>query len=83
VKVGDIVRQHGKTIKSVKEDYNKNLNSRFGIVLEIKDVPDNAPDAMKRNMKALTGRLITVMWDSGVIHKNFAEKMLEVVIEPD
>ena len=83
MKVGDIVRQHGKTIKSVKEDYNKNLSERLGIVLAIKEAPDNAPEAVKKNMKALVGRSVTVMWDSGVVHENFAEKMLEVVIEPN
>ncbi len=83
MKVGDIVKQHGRTIKNVKEDYNKNLSERLGIVLAIKEVPDNAPESVKKNMKSLTGRLVTVMWDSGVVHENFAEKMLEVVIEPN
>ena len=75
MKVGDIVRQHGKTVKNASE--------RLGVVLEIKETPDDAPEALINNMKALTGRSVTVMWDSGVVNENFAEKMLEVVVEPD
>ena len=75
MKVGDIVRQHGKTVKNTSE--------RLGVVLEIKEIPDDGPEALINNMKALTGRSVTVMWDSGVVNENFAEKMLEVVVEPD
>ena len=83
MKVGDVVKQHGNSIRGVKEGYNKKVSPRLGVVIKITEIPDEAPEHVKRNMKSLTGRLVTVMWDSGVVHENFAEKMLEVVIESD
>ena len=75
MKVGDIVRQHGKTIKG------SSVSSRLGVIIKIQETPKDWPEKMKKSMQAMVGRSVTVMWDSGKINENFAEKMLEVVVE--
>tara|TARA_Y100001973_G_C4929064_1_gene200067 strand:- start:165 stop:398 length:234 start_codon:yes stop_codon:yes gene_type:complete len=77
MKKGDIVRQHGKTMKGAGTSEN------LGVVISVQEIPSHAPENVRRNMASITGRMITVMWESGRIDENFAEKMLEVVVESD
>ncbi len=79
MKVGDIVRQHGRGIKGTS------VSKRLGVVIDIQeiDVPDDISEKVKKNMQSIVGRSVAVMWESGKIHENFSEKMLEVVVESD
>jgi len=77
MKVGDIVMQHGRNIKG------RSVSKRLGVVIKIQEIPESTPEKARKNMEALIGRCITVMWDSGKVHENFSEKMLEVVVEPN
>tara|TARA_B100000700_G_scaffold82267_1_gene92604 strand:+ start:416 stop:649 length:234 start_codon:yes stop_codon:yes gene_type:complete len=77
MKVGDIVRQHGINIKG------RGVSDRLGVVVKVEEIPDDIPEKIRKNMESIVGRTITVMWDSGQIHENFSEKMLEVIVESD
>lgn len=77
MKVGDIVRQHGKSIKG------NTVSKRLGVIVKIQEIPDDTPEKVRKNMMSIIGRTVTVMWDSGQIHENFSEKMLEVIVESD
>ena len=77
MKVGDIVRQHGKNLKGMR------VAKSLGVVINIKEIPKDTPEKVRKNIESLVGRSVTVMWETGKVQESFSEKMLEVVIEPN
>ena len=78
MKVGDLVVQ-GNRVLMIKG--SKRKSKMIGVVVAIRDMPPARPEETEvlRQMMAMLGRQVDVLWPNGHVSKNFAENGLEVV----
>ena len=83
MKVGDVVRQGNRICKLGRNGKPMSSPTNLGIVVDIRDMAPPRPEETEalRQMIAMLGRQVDVLWENGKLTKNFAENSLEVVSE--
>ena len=81
MKIGDIVKQSDKIMKMTKNGKPRKPSRMVGVVVEIRNQlpPKKQETKALRQMMAMLGRQVDVLWGNGRLSKNFAENSLEVI----
>tara|TARA_Y100000310_G_scaffold3262_1_gene4164 strand:- start:600 stop:848 length:249 start_codon:yes stop_codon:yes gene_type:complete len=80
MKVGDLVQRGSRVIEMRKGGKKQNPPKRVGVVIEIHEIPPEMLNG-RTDWAKILGRTIHVLWDNGMISKNFSENLLEVISE--
>ena len=81
MKVGDIVKQGNRVIK-LQGKLSNQRSMLLGTVIAIHDLPKEMFKSRNGDWSNLLGsKTVDVLWSSGKLSENFAERSLEVINE--
>ena len=85
MKVGDLVRQGNRVCQMSRNGKPRQNPTNIGIVVAIREMLPPRPEEADplRQMLAMLGRQVDVLWENGKLTKNFAENSLDVVTNFD
>jgi hypothetical protein len=80
MKVGDLVTQGSRVIEIRKASKKQTASQMIGTVIAIHKLPEQMESSRNGDWSKLLGKnTADVLWSSGKLSENFAERSLEVV----